>query len=261
MVAERLADGSIRMTTRTGKVVSFLNHIREALHKILPVGVVLDGELFTTDRTFEEITGIVRRSVKAQRDLDESEQICYHIFDAFHRGQEAMSYVKRKTLVHDTLRDITAESPLVIVPTVDIGSQEDADETHVTFVAEGHEGTIYRTPEAPYKIRLRSRDLLKRKDFITDEYRIVGATQGVGKDDGSVIWVVETSPAASGAGDAPGVDPQRFNVRPRGSLEQRRRWWDDRDSYVDKMITVRFQNLTEGGIPRFPVGLTVRDYE
>jgi DNA ligase-1 len=27
------------------------------------------------------------------------------------------------------------------------------------------------------------------------------------------------------------------------------------------MLTVRFQNLTNTGVPRFPIGLVVRDYE
>jgi DNA ligase-1 len=30
---------------------------------------------------------------------------------------------------------------------------------------------------------------------------------------------------------------------------------------MGKMLTVRFQNLTNTGVPRFPIGLVVRDYE
>jgi DNA ligase-1 len=141
-----------------------------------------------------------------------------------------------------------AES-IIRVPTTLVRNTGEADELHEQNVSNGYEGTMYRTPMGPYKIRLRSKDLLKRKDFQTEEYRIVGAEEADGRDIGTVIWVVETD------------DGTEFRVRPRGSLEIRRKWWRDRDGYIGKRLTVRFQNLTEGGIPRFPVGIAIRDYE
>jgi DNA ligase-1 len=33
------------------------------------------------------------------------------------------------------------------------------------------------------------------------------------------------------------------------------------DEYIGKMLTVRFQELTTDRVPRFPVGLAIRDYE
>jgi DNA ligase-1 len=115
---------------------------------------------------------------------------------------------------------------------------------------EGHEGTIYRVPGGLYVPRARSKDLLKRKDFMTEEYRIVDYTEADGRDIGTVIWVVETS-----------VGGGRFSVRPRGSIEQRREWFRNGGDFIGKMLSVRFQNLSEAGVPRFPVGLSIRDYE
>ena len=31
--------------------------------------------------------------------------------------------------------------------------------------------------------------------------------------------------------------------------------------FVGKMLTVRYQGMTNGDVPRFPVGVIVRDYE
>jgi DNA ligase-1 len=31
--------------------------------------------------------------------------------------------------------------------------------------------------------------------------------------------------------------------------------------YVGKKLTIRFQELTDEGLPRFPVGIAFRDYE
>jgi hypothetical protein len=33
------------------------------------------------------------------------------------------------------------------------------------------------------------------------------------------------------------------------------------DHAVGKQLTVRYQGLTNGGVPRFPIGVSVRDYE
>lgn len=262
MVVESTPDG-LRMTTRTGKAVNFMDHIYDALVDILPLGTVLDGELFTPEKTFEEITSIVRKSVRDHHSPEESRTVQYHVFDIFRRGEESTHFTERNKLLLSTMcMFASGTKPVVIVPTQLLSNQREADEIHETFVSEGHEGTMYRSPYGPYKIRLRSRDLLKRKDFQTEEYRIVGATQGVGKDIGTVIWTVETSPITYIGSDGIDVEePQRFSVRPRGSIEQRRRWWENREDYIDSMLTVRFQNLTVSGIPRFPVGLTVRDYE
>ena len=57
----------------------------------------------------------------------------------------------------------------------------------------------------------------------------------------------------------------KFDVRPRGSIEKRRKMFKNKQSYVGKMLTVRYQatgdQSQESGIPRFPVGIDVRDYE
>jgi DNA ligase-1 len=50
-------------------------------------------------------------------------------------------------------------------------------------------------------------------------------------------------------------------VRPRGTHEDRADLFKDGDSYIGKKLTVRYQELTEDGIPRFPVGIAFRDYE
>ena len=52
------------------------------------------------------------------------------------------------------------------------------------------------------------------------------------------------------------------SVRPRGSREQRRAWLLDFDRLCrDRQLTVRYQELSRDGVPRFPVGVSVRDYE
>ena len=78
---------------------------------------------------------------------------------------------------------------------------------------------------------------------------MVGFTEGEGHEKGLVIWTCKTK------------DGKKFNVRPRGTHEERAALFKEAGNYVGKKLTVRFQELTGDGIPRFPVGITFRDYE
>jgi hypothetical protein len=55
------------------------------------------------------------------------------------------------------------------------------------------------------------------------------------------------------------ADGKEFTVRPRGTMEKRREWFNAGENYVGKSLTVVYQELTEEGKPRFPVGKAVRD--
>lgn len=251
MIAVRGNDGTLVLTTRTGKPIVSMDHIAQILKKIMPKGFVFDGELFSDEKTFEEITGIVRRNTPKSGEENDPKGIKYHIFDAFMIGKETEPFEKRAELLlkYGLLASEIEDSPIVVVETTLLTDVGQIDEIHERYTNEGHEGTMYRTPKGPYKIRLRSRDLLKRKDFETEEYKIVDAVEADGKDKGTVIWVCETP------------DNTRFNVRSRGTLAQRAKWWQEREEHIGKMLTVRFQNLSDFGVPRFPVGLAFRDYE
>ena len=52
---------------------------------------------------------------------------------------------------------------------------------------------------------------------------------------------------------------KEFTVRPRGTMESRRKLFETGKKYVGKMLTVIYQELTEEGKPRFPVGKDIRE--
>ena len=94
-----------------------------------------------------------------------------------------------------------------------------------------------------------ARRLLKMKEFQDEEFEIVGFYEGEGGDKGLIIWRCKTE------------DGKLFGCRPHGTHEERAELFKHGKEYVGKMLTVRFQELTADGIPRFPVGIAVRDYE
>jgi hypothetical protein len=54
---------------------------------------------------------------------------------------------------------------------------------------------------------------------------------------------------------------QTFEVGTGMTNEHRTTYWNDQRNLIGKMLTVKFQERTKDGIPRFPVHKAIRDYE
>ena len=238
--------GKLLMLSRTGKPVKHMDHIAKEL-EWLPEGRFMDGESYNHDITFEEITGMCRTSLESSASEKPLDQIQFHVFDTFDLKNMDEPFIERleniKTFFKKRMNSVKK------VPTVLVDSKDLIYDWHQEFTKGGYEGVMARDPKGKYHLADRSNHLLKLKSFDTDEYKIVDAVAARGRDTGTVVWVCETQ---SG---------QRFSVRPRGSVDQRRNWLATKDRHIGKMLTVQYQNLTPDGLPRFPVGLTFRDYE
>ena len=92
-------------------------------------------------------------------------------------------------------------------------------------------------------------DLQKVKAFETEEFKIAAFKEGTAAEAGCVIWVCE---AENGL---------QFACRPRGTREEREVLYSDGKKYIGKMLSVRYQEMTDSNVPRFPVGIAIRDYE
>jgi len=82
-----------------------------------------------------------------------------------------------------------------------------------------------------------------------EEFCIVGFYDGVGIEKGMCIWECVTN------------DGKPFSVKPSGTQEYRRDLYGKGSQYVGKMLSVIFQEYSENGIPRFPVGKSICDFE
>ena len=205
--------------------------------------VVLDGELYSDSLTFQEIVSVVKRAALQKGDDKKQLKVKYFVYDLV----DTKPFKQRL----DGLTHVFASHKfkyLQLVDTAVCNSEEHMKELHAQYVAEGYEGIMLRNANSSYK-HARSADLQKYKHFIDDEFKVVGFNQGEGQEAGCVIWVCETT------------DNKTFACRPRGTREARAVLFQNGSTYIGKMLTVRFQELTDTGIPRFPVGIAFRDYE
>lgn len=243
--------GELLMLSRTGKRVQHLDHIREELQGILQDGEFLDGESYNHTKSFEDITGMCRTTLESSAREKNLRDIQFHVFDCFQYGNTNVPFFQRLNKLKDMFENNTFEH-IKLVPTYEINDKDQVElRVNPDFVRLGYEGTIVRNKMGNYQLNERSNNLLKYKSFKTDEYRIVGAEEAGGRDKGTVVWVCETTKG------------QRFRVRPRGTQEERRRYWSERGRWTtgSHLLTVQYQDETKGGVPRFPVGLGLRDYE
>lgn len=235
---ERVGD-DIVFHSRGNKQFSTLDHLKADALAVLQDGEMLDGELYSHGGvTFQELCSLIKNEKKS-----DPVRVAQHIQFWNYDRCESVPFVKRasRLVEHGSIKR---------VPTFRVRDEAEMREYHAQFMQDGYEGTMVRSGgDEPYKFQYRSASLLKVKDFVDDEFEIVGAEEGVGKSAGQATFICKTKQG------------QTFGCRCKGTDELRQEQWTNRASYVGQMLTVKYQTLSDDGVPIFPVGITVRDYE
>lgn len=197
----------------------------------LPV-VPLDGELWLGRKKFQRAVSIVRR----QDQTDLWQEIAFLIFDA---PALAEPFEHRLRFLTDLLQQ--QRPPFARVHEhVRCQGRAHLEEELARVEAAGGEGLMLRQPGSHYAVG-RSPTLLKVKRFHDAEARVVGHQPGAGRHRGRLGALL--AELANGVRFAVGTglsDAERASPPPVGSV-----------------ITFRYQELSEAGVPRFPsyVGL------
>lgn len=242
-------NGIVTLKSRKGKQFQNMLPIEKAIKTInLDKNIALDGELFSDVLDFQRLVGIVRKKTMSQKDMDDLKYVKLNVFDCIHLGDKKMTFSARWNIVDEIVKKDKSKV-LKIVPIYTIKNEDDINRLLKTFMDNGDEGIMIRNAESPYEIDKRSYHLQKYKKFFDAEYKIVNAEEGTGNDKGTVIWVCELK------------NGNTFKVRPKGTRGERKKLWKNKERHYGKHLTVKYQELTNDGVPRFPVGIAMRDYE
>lgn len=257
----RKKDDTVQYRSRNNKEYTHLKIFDEsltALFDVLPPGVELDGEMFSEDLTFNQISSVFRKEVNTNND-DIRAYIRYYIFDC----NVMLPYEKRWEMLvrsYATMcSSFTGKNMVRVVNTFWANDYNDLLKFHQFSKQNGYEGTMIRalyvsnqTPKG-YQLSLyksgRKKNILKLKDIEEEEGEIIGVEEGKGRESGIALFKVK--------------DPRAniFLVRPAATFKQRKVWFDNPDHIIGKRLTYHYQNLSETGVPRFAVGKEIRDYE
>ena len=280
---------NVILYTRSQKHFPNLEYLREILLPFLinlfddsekPYqSIYLDGELYKHGHTLQEISGRSRNEEKYIVDdfnIDNMNE--YHIYDCFYPESLDLTFEERKEILdefHNDIKNSTksdykylpkgiiASDFIKSVPCELVNNLSDANNLFEKYIKLDYEGIMFRNKDGVYLANatktgsfLRSNDLVKMKQKFTDEYKVVGYTEGKhGKDKGAIIWICETD------------ENEKFNVTPKNiTYEERKKLFIDATNnfekkYLGRMITVEFEDLSKKNVPQRAKALTFRDYE
>ncbi len=253
------------MTTNSGKQYPWFTSLRLLIekwfkkinHKDLLDG--LDGELYSEKftasdgsyidplATFATIQSICTPTRSEPHELED--QLQFHCFDLI----DATKTITQKERF-DRLDSLFSKLPIeckerIIRVDTKIGTKKDFVIFHNECVADGKEGVMARSMNLLYKPgggNQRSLELRKFKYFDDNEFKIVGCKCDEGVSDEHFVWVCETE------------DGKEFKAKQKGNKDQRSEWFNNKDQYIGKYITVKFQGYSDKGIPRFPIAKCFR---
>lgn len=224
----------------------------------LPPNCELDGELYSHDVTFSQRISVVRTEKRVHASMDIFK---YHIFD-IKESQQLPFDQRYNLLVRAYQAYLKAGYPsnhFCLLQAHLIERREQIKEFHDSFVQQGYEGIILRKIALPGMTEkelketiyrpTRCNNLLKYKEFIDEEAIVIGVTEGSGNNEGLALLIVR---------DKRGNE---FTIAPRGTHKKRREWFLNPDKLLGKEYTIRYQELTDDNVPRFPTGVEFRDYE
>ena len=224
-----------------------VEHIRIEVQRLLRPGEMLDGELYVHGLSMQQIASLVKRP------QEDSKKITYNVYDKVSlHVVDPEQWQERRANLHRWFQMHIEEARMMKSFIVQVGvfeamDEDDIKKLHDQFIAEGYEGAIVRLREGPYRVGYRSPDLLKYKEFDDGEFKLTGCKPGKGKFKNVPIFECTMK------------DGKTFDVTPRGTAEVRAELLRTAKSLMGKMYTVRYFGFTDEGIPRFPVGIGVRE--
>ena len=194
----------------------------------------LDGELWLARKAFQRTVSVVRR----HDGCDAWRGITFVVFDA---PALVEPFEARQQFLNETFEE--CRPPFARV----LSQERCAGEKHLRqelarVEALGGEGLMLREPESQYEAG-RSATLLKLKSFQEGEARVLEHLPGRGRHRGRTGALLVELPGGERFSVGSGFTDAARNTPPQ----------------LGSLITFRYQELTERGVPRFPSFVRVRD--
>lgn len=228
--------------SRQGKSFDILKEsdLMKELRKLNETKLVFDGELYLHGGIFEHL-GILRKKKITKEELIKLNKIEYHIYDII---DENNGYSERYKKLKDI---ITGFTKIKLIKCVEINNESDIKRYHSQFIEQGYEGSMLRNKDGGYKCKYRSNNLLKYKDWMDSEFKIVDykfETDTSGDNDNLIMWVCKLE-----NGDT-------IDIRPKGSHTERKHLYkecqENFNKYKGRNLWVKFFGYTEKNSLRFP---------
>jgi len=225
-----MQDGEKIAYSRNGKRIESIPEILEGVD--VPEGMTLDGELYIHGVPLQTIGSYVRRRQEMTKQLF---FVCYDVImdEPF---SERYKFIK----------EMKSSLKVTIAPTMSGIDPDNMAGVMKHVLADGYEGLILRQDNFGYEDGKRSKGLVKVKQFIDDEFRVVDINPSA---DG---WAVLTCVMQDGV---------RFSVTAPGTIPEKTRVMINKELYIGRKVNVQFAEFTKAGKPFHPVATMWRTKE
>lgn len=216
--------------------------------------IYLDGELYSHGISLQEINSIVRKSDA------ELQTIKYNCFDVFYPSKD-LKFKQRLTILN-SLQKYKFDY-IEVVPTHLINDEKELDNIYKYYITAKYEGIMLRKLDSVYPkcmtktSKLRTMDLIKRKEVYEGEFEIVDFTTGKsGRDKNTIIWIMKTD------------NNKLFNVVPLGTTQYKKQLLKNSEShkgkgfiqnYKGRLLNVEYRGLSDDNVPQHAKGISFRD--
>lgn len=202
--------------------------------------IILDGELYRHGHHLQELSGIAR----LKEWEDRCETLEYWIYDV---ADSTKTFEERLEILKD-LKELFSDSVKVkVLEHVETNSFKEIQDLHNKWVSEGYEGLVARKPTSTYQFGKRGSDMIKVKEYMEQEFKIIDYKDGLRDED--FCFILETE------------DNKPFAAKPIGNRELKDQYMNDIDNIIGKFGTVKFFEWSKDGVPQQPIFQVVRDYE
>lgn len=236
--------GEALLYARSGKLISNFDATIGVELSSLPDGCY-DGEIMG-----EDFIALMRQAYRKENVITKGTYLS--LFDyipiaEWKSRKSEMSCRDRYVVLYDNLISAGDLKYLKYIPRYIVPSNyDDIKAWHDEFVKQGHEGAMVKDLDAPYKFG-RGPEVMKLKAFHDVDLKIEKLIEGTGKHSGKL---------GSVSVDYKGVEVQ---VGSGFSDELRESIWAEPNSFVGRMIEVRYQEVTPDGSLRFPTFVCFRN--
>ena len=245
-------DGEIHTASRGGEDYDpATTHLREdpKLLKFFETHptVILDGELFVRGKTLQQISGAARMEKNAY-DCDWLQYWIYDCYDTY--VPDIVASVRYRFLVeiceyydipmYLSIKDDEHNVPIRLLLHEYVEGWDNMKKLHDKWVAEGFEGAVITDPSKPYKPGSRCNNLIKIKQYKSEDFTVVGYKLGLrGSED-------MTFTCALG-------DGRTFEAMPVGDRATKAEYVKNFDNkYRGHKAECTFFNYSDDGIPTQP---------
>ena len=204
---------------------------------------VTDGELYKPGLSLQQINS--RVGVNRKKPHDKVAEIQYYIFDVC-----TMQPMWERVAILEKIRAYVEPWPQIqVAPTHLVTSQLEADYHYGHWKARGFEGLIYREYDAPYGFSHHCGNkenrwwrLQKRKESLDLDADILECYEG---EDGFAGML--------GGFQCRADDGTIFNAGGGLDISQRKDYWNNQDKVLGARIHIKYEMLSDAGIPLKPI--------